>query len=88
MTTNPLLRLRDAWIAAENARTEAYHAFMKANRTSPLRTEFDAAKRAEKLAKDEYAKALQSTNKNSIDDKIFIRDAKPLTAVEGHLPHF
>ncbi|TBG37132.1 hypothetical protein ELG78_09135 [Rhizobium leguminosarum] len=54
-----LTELRDEWIAAENIRTEAYRAFMDANRNSPLRIELDKAERAEKAAKEAYAKALR-----------------------------
>ena len=37
-----LSALRDGWISAENARVEAYRAFMDANKNSPLRIELDA----------------------------------------------
>jgi hypothetical protein len=58
-TISPLTELRDEWIEAENARVKAYHAFMDANRNSPLRVDLDNAERAEKAAKDAYSKALR-----------------------------
>lgn len=53
------LRLRDVWIEAENARTEAYKAFMAINKTAPLRRELDDAERIEKAAHEAYKRALQ-----------------------------
>lgn len=62
-----LQQLRDTWIAAENARTEAYRAFMEANRNSPLRQELNAADAREKDAQAAYARALQQQKKNTPD---------------------
>ncbi|MBP2564510.1 hypothetical protein J2766_001069 [Agrobacterium tumefaciens] len=59
-----LSRLRDEWIAAENARVAVYKAFMDANRDSPLAKELVAAEQIEKRAKDAYAKALQKQQKD------------------------
>lgn len=55
-----LQALRDEWITAENIRTEAYRAFMDANRNSPLRKALDDADAAEKRARDAYRLALQT----------------------------
>jgi len=55
--------LRYRWRRRAFARTEAYRAFMDANRKSPLRTEMDAAEKAEKRAKDAYSQALQQEQK-------------------------
>ncbi|MEY9375990.1 hypothetical protein [Rhizobium leguminosarum] len=54
-----LTELRDAWLNAENVRVKAFHAFMDANRNSPLRIELDKAETIEKAAKEAFAKALQ-----------------------------
>lgn len=65
---NPQLQLlRDTWISAENARTEAYRAFMEANRNSPLRRELNAAEQREKDAQAAYSRALQQQKKNAPD---------------------
>lgn len=68
-----LQQLRDTWISAENARTDAYRAFMEANRNSPLRRELNAAEAREKEAQAAYARALQQHKKNApngIDTRI------------------
>lgn len=62
-----LQQLRDTWISAENARTDAYRAFMEANRNSPLRRELNAAEAREKEAQAAYSRALQQHKKNTHD---------------------
>lgn len=64
-----LQKLRDAWILAENARTEAYRAFMEANRNSPLRRELNAAEAREKEAQAAYSRALQHQTNERNDDE-------------------
>lgn len=60
-----LQAMRDEWLIAENARTEAYRAFMEANRNSPLRRELNAAEATEKAAQQRYSRALQSQQKKA-----------------------
>lgn len=62
-----LAELRDAWIAAENARTEAYRAFMQATKCHPLRRELDEAERKKDAAFAAYGRALQNNNESPPD---------------------
>lgn len=64
-----LQQLRDTWISAENARTDAYRAFMEANRNSPLRRELNAAEATEKEAQARYSRALQNQTNERKDNE-------------------
>lgn len=75
-----LVTLRDEWIAAENARTEAYKAFMDANKDSPGRKELDAAENREKAAQRKYSRALQQRQQETPPDGI---DTRTKTADGG-----
>lgn len=52
--------LRDAWIAAENARREAGEALIEAHKNSPLGMAYAAAKDNAKRAKEAFVSAFQN----------------------------
>lgn len=56
--------LREDWIAAENARAEAYRAFAHAHRHSPEAKALREAATKEAQALDRYSRALQQPMKD------------------------
>lgn len=57
--------LRDAWIAAENARRDAGHALIEAHKNSPLGIDYTAAKENAIRAKEAFVAAFQANNRKT-----------------------
>ncbi|MBZ9975506.1 hypothetical protein [Mesorhizobium sp. BR-1-1-10] len=58
--------LRDAWIAAENARREAGEALIEAHKNSPLGIAYAAAKDNAKRAKEAFSQAFHNQRKSKL----------------------